>query len=152
AGNVNPRLDCEGHSGRERRLIAGHNKRWLVGLQTDSVSRTVDEMRAVPARRDDPSRRGVDGLAGNTGRYGGPPGAIRSATELVDSHDFFGDRLERDAARDIADVPTPRRPAVQNQNVTRFQSFVARAEVRVGTPRSADDERAKGIAFASRSE
>src|SRR5664279_6528852 len=84
AGEVDPRLDREGHPRLQQGRVAGHQIRMFVHLEADTVTGPGDEVFPVAGPLDHAAGGGVDRLGGHTGPHRGDPGRLGPADELVD--------------------------------------------------------------------
>src|SRR5687768_382542 len=70
AGEVDARLDTEGHAWLEGDLVAGDEVGRLVSVEANAVAQAVIEKFAVTCRRYDIAGYGVQALTGHTGPSG----------------------------------------------------------------------------------
>src|SRR5690606_9763619 len=107
---VDARLDREGHTELERRVIGLDDVRLFVGFEADPVPGPVDEEVAIPALRDHVSSCCVDIGGKRTGSHGIDRGFLCGADEIED-FPLLGGRTSHDEGPGrvgaVALYPTP---------------------------------------------
>src|SRR5258706_9339053 len=86
AREVDAGLEREGHPRLEELIVAAHEIRMLVAVETDAVPETMDEEVAVPRLRDDRPCRCVDRSRGRALVRGVVSRLLRAANDVVDLH------------------------------------------------------------------
>src|SRR5271157_3165909 len=153
AGQVDARLDAEGHPGSQRRDVAGNHVRILVYFQADAVADAMRKLVAISARGDDRPRRGVNllGLDAGTDRSRG--GGLGRAHQVVDPAELWiglntGRAGNPDGPRRVAHVTGQTAADVKHQGLAGGDDPIARVVMRRGAVWPGSDDREIGHVVA----
>src|ERR1051326_6288702 len=138
---IDPRLDRDYRSGRERGLGGPGEPRGLVHLEPDPVAERVPECVVVSGAGDDVARQGVGLPAGHAGADRLAGDALRQAHDLVDLPlPAVRRRPHDDGPGEVGAVPFELRAEIQQEPFAPAERAVAGAGVRERTPRPRGDD------------
>src|SRR5215207_3659299 len=123
---------AEDHPDREGHLVAADQIRFLVDVETETVSDTVEELRSVARLGDDRPRHLVEALAGNAGFDGFQRRLVGAEDDVVDAAELVGRFADEDGAGDVGLVAVEGSTPVEDDDVALLDDAVAGVVVRRG--------------------